>query len=248
MKRILAAAVLACIWATSAFAWSFGVCGDTRDDRNGVFPRILGAVERSDMEFLVHTGDLERVGGPAAWETFRAKTRGFTRPLYVTIGNHELHGATPEEFARFFGLPGPSYSFRHKDARFAVVNNGTGRLSDETLQWLERDLGAHPVGKDGIAHLVLVMHIPPRTDTIFPHGTARGYGDQSMRLLGILRRHGVKLVLCSHEHLHMVEDWNGIKVIVSGGGGSPLVPFQRYGFYRVDMEGARIRETFIPIR
>jgi len=64
---VLIAFAAALGWASASFGWSFGVVGDTRDDRNGVFSRILAAVAESDMELLVHTGDLERSGGTNAW-------------------------------------------------------------------------------------------------------------------------------------------------------------------------------------
>lgn len=233
---------------TGAFGWSFGVCGDSRDDKAGIFPRILAAVEKSDMEFLLHTGDLERPGGAKSWRRFRNKTKGFSKPLYLVIGNHELRGATAGEFARFFGLPGSSYSFTHKDALFAIVDNGSGSLPDERLAWLDRTLAGHPKGKDGVRYLVVAMHIPPRTDTIFPHGTARQYEAQSGRLLKILARHKVDLLLSSHEHMHQVEDWAGVKVIVSGGAGSPMYPFQRFGFYRIDLQDGQVKERFLRIR
>lgn len=233
--------------AANAFAWSFAVCGDSRDDSHGVFSRILEAVERADMEFLVHTGDLEGKGGRASWEAFRRRTRAFGKPIHVVVGNHELHGSSAAEFARFFGLPGPSYAFRHKDAYFAIVDNAGGALTDGTLSWLDRELSAHPLGKDGVDHLVIAMHIPPRTDNIFPHGTARKYGEQSARLLEILKRHRAEIVLASHEHMHSVDDWDGIKVIVSGGAGAPMFPLQSFGFYRIDVSKGGTRETFIPI-
>jgi predicted phosphodiesterase len=92
------------------------------------------------------------------------------------------------------------------------------------------------------------MHIPPRTDTIFPHGTARNYETQSERLRKILARHKVDLLLSSHEHTHLVEDWEGIKVIVSGGAGAPMFPFQRFGFFRIDLEEGQVGEKFLRIR
>jgi 3',5'-cyclic AMP phosphodiesterase CpdA len=223
------------------------VCGDSRDDRNGIFPRILSAVRDSDMEFLLHTGDLERPGGTKSWERFQAKTAGFRKPLYVVIGNHELRGGTREEFARFFGLSSTSYGFTRKGVRFIVLDNAGGALPDPLLGWLSRELAAHPKGKNGTQRIVVAMHYPPQTDGIFPHGTKRGYGDRSVKLLKILQRHKVDLVLCSHEHMHSVEDWSGIKVIVSGGAGAPLIPFQKYGFYRIDVDAGGIRETFLPI-
>ena len=240
--------VAALLWTTTAFGWSFGVCGDSRDDKNGVFPRILSAVRDSDMEFLLHTGDLARPGGTKSWEAFRSTAADFPKPLHVVIGNHELRGGTREEFARFFGLPSTSYGFTHRNVRFIVLDNAGGELPGPTLDWLSRELGAHPKGKNGISRLVVAMHHPPQTDGIFPHGTKSGYADQSMNLLEILLRHKVDLVLCGHEHMQMVEDWSGIKVIVSGGAGAPLVPFQKYGFYRIDVTDEGVRETFQPIQ
>jgi 3',5'-cyclic AMP phosphodiesterase CpdA len=250
LKQIRTGSLLllaALLWASAAFGWSFGVCGDSRDDRYGIFPRILAAVRDSDMEFLLHTGDLERPGGKRSWEAFQAKTAGFPKPIRVAVGNHELRGGTREEFARFFGLPSTSYGFTHKEARFVVLDNAGGDLPDSLLDWLKRELSAHPKGKNGIRRIVVAMHIPPQTDGIFPHGTKNGYGKQSVKLLEILLRHGVDLVLCGHEHMHAVEDWSGIKVVVSGGAGAPLVPFQKYGFYRIDVNEDGIRETFLPI-
>jgi 3',5'-cyclic AMP phosphodiesterase CpdA len=247
-KWILPLLLILLLQGPNAFGWSFGVCGDSRDDRNGVFSRILAAVEHSDMEFLLHTGDLEGIGGTASWQTFRGRTKGFPKPLFLVIGNHELQGSSAEEFARFFGLPGASYSFTHKDAHFAIVDNASGSLPASLLAWLERDLAAHPKGTDGIRHLVVAMHIPPRTDNIFPHGTAQNYEAQSERLREILMRHKVDLLLASHEHMHLVDEWGGIKVIVSGGGGAPMIPFQRFGFYRIDLEKGEVREKFLRIR
>ncbi len=249
-KRILillaAAAVLA--WASAAFGWSFGVVGDTRDDTHGIFPRILAAVADSDMEFLVHTGDLERPGGTSSWERFRRRAAGFPKPLHVVIGNHEVAGGTAPEFATFFGLPGPSYSFSHKNAHFVVLDNSRGRFPKGALDWLDQELSRHPKNKNGTRFLVLAMHAAPRTDSITPHGMNRRYADQSAKLFKILSRHKVDLILCSHEHLHTVDDWNGIKVIVSGGGGARMFPFQRHGFYRVDLsDDGAIRETLITI-
>ena len=247
-KRILPFLLVLLLWGHGAFGWSFGVCGDSRDDSRGVFPRILAAVEKSDMEFLLHTGDLERSGGAASWQTFRERTKEFPKPLFLVIGNHELQGATAEEFARFFDLPGTSYSITHKDAHFAIVDNASGSLPDSLLSWLDQELAAHPRKTDGIRYLVVAMHIPPRTDNIFPHGTAKNYEAQSERLRKILTRHKADLLLAGHEHMHLVDEWGGIKVIVSGGGGAPMVPFQQFGFYRIELTKGRVREIFLPIK
>ena len=229
-------------------AWTFGVCGDSRDDARGIFPRILSTVQDSEMEFLLHLGDLERPGGPGSWEKFRRTADRLTKPLYLVIGDHELRGGTREEFVRFFGLPGTSRSFRHRDAFFVLLDNADGTLPPERLRWLDEELQAHPKGKEGLRFLVVAMHYPPRTDELFPHGTGKEYEKQSAALLPILQHRKVDLLLAAHEHLHHVEDWGGIRILVTGGAGAPMYPFQPFGFYRVRLEEGRVREEFLRIR
>lgn len=237
------------LWAANAFAWSFAVAGDSRDDKDGIFPQILSAVDDSDMEFLLHTGDMVNKDSPGEWDAFREATARFRKPLRVVIGNHELYGGgTREKFAERFGLPGISWSFTHKDAHFAIVDNAKGTFPDNTLAWLDRDLAAHPKGKGGITTLIVAMHIPPRTDGVFPHGTRFDYEERSAKLLAILKRHGVDAVLSGHEHMQYVEDWEGVLLLISGGAGAPMVPFQRYGYYRIDVENGRVRESFRRVR
>jgi len=247
--RIGGLVLLTLLLASHAFAWSFAVCGDSRDDKDGIFPQILSAVDNSDMEFLLHTGDMVNKDSPGEWDAYREATARFRKPLRVVIGNHELYGGgNPEKFAERFGLPGPSWSFTHKDAHFAIVDNAKGTFPDNALAWLDRDLAAHPKGKGGITTLIVAMHIPPGTDGTRPHGTRFDYREQSAKLLAILKRHDADAVLSSHEHMQHVEDWEGVLLLVSGGAGSPLAPFQRYGYYRIDVENGRVRETFQRVR
>lgn len=251
MRRtiFLIALLSALLWAANSFGWAFAVCGDSRDDKDGIFPQILSAVDNSDMEFLLHTGDMVNMDSPGEWSLYREATARFRKPLRVVIGNHELYGGgTPEKFAERFGLPGSSWSFTHKDAHFAIVDNAKGTFPDDTLAWLDRDLAAHPKGKGGITTLVVAMHIPPDTDGTKPHGTRFDYEERSATLLAILKRHGVDAVLSGHEHMHHVEDWEGVLLLVSGGAGAKLAPFQRYGYYRIDVENGRLTETFQRVR
>jgi predicted phosphodiesterase len=233
-----------------AFAWPFAFTGDSHDDRTGLFDRVLSAVDDSDMEFLVHAGDMVNRNTEEEWERFRKATASFRKPLYPVIGNHELSGnwtRARKRFAKRFGLPGTAYSFTHKNARFAILDNADGTLPEKTLSRLDRDLAAHPKGTGGISFLLVAMHIPPAIGEIAPHGTRPGYVEQSGKLLRILKKHGADAVLCGHEHMNLVEDWDGIPVIVSGIARIPFFPLQRSGFYRIDLENGALRATFAPI-
>ncbi len=234
--------------AANGFAWSFAVTGDTHDDRSGLFARVLSAVDRSDMEFLVHVGDMTERSRKAEWDRFLEATASFRKPLYPVIGNRDRIGkGAVERFARRFGLPGTSYSFDHKDAHFAVLDNAGLSLTENTLAWLDRDLAAHPKGSDGIDFLVVAMHIPPATGEIRPHGTRPGYEERSRKLLRILKKHRVDAVLAGHEHMNLAHDWDGILVVVTGIERIPFLPFQRTGFYRIDLEDGAVRGTFVPV-
>ena len=92
------------------------------------------------------------------------------------------------------------------------------------------------------------MHIPPWTEGTRPHGTRFDYEERSAKLLAILKRHGVDAVLSGHEHMQHVEDWEGVLLLISGGAGAPLAPFQKYGYYRIDVENGSVRETFQRVR
>jgi 3',5'-cyclic AMP phosphodiesterase CpdA len=237
------------LWTAHAFAWSFAVCGDSREDKDGIFPQILSAVDNSDMEFLLHTGDMVNKDTPREWDRFRETTASFRKPLRVVVGNHEIYGGgTQGKFAERFGLPGASWSFDHKDAHFAIVDNAGGTFTDNTLSWLDRDLASHPIGTGGITTLIVAMHIPPAPEGVRPHGTRYDYEERSAMLLAVLKRHGVSAVLSSHEHMQHVEDWEGILLLVSGGAGAPIVPFQKYGYYRIDVGNGKVKETFMRVR
>lgn len=250
MRRIfmLPAVLSALLWAGAAFGWSFAVTGDSHGEGEGTFPAILSAVERSDMEFLIHTGDMVERDDARDWRRFREMTAPFGKPIHPVAGNHDGRGPEARKrFAKRFGLPGTEYSFTRRDARFAVLDNSGGSISDRSLARLDRDLAAHPKGEGGIGFLIVAMHIPPDTGSLRPHGTRPGYDAQSGKLLAVLQKHGVDAVLAGHEHMIHSEDWDGILLVVSSAARVPLLPLQRRGFFRIDLEGGRVREEFLQV-
>jgi predicted phosphodiesterase len=249
LKLYLPALLSVLLWAGPAFGWSFAVTGDSHGEGTATFPAILSAVERSDMEFLVHAGDMVDRDDERNWRRFLRRTASFGKPIHPVAGNRD--GSGPEarkRFAKRFDVPGTEYSFTRRDARFAVLDNSGGSISGRSLAWLDRDLASHPKGEDGIGFLIVAMHIPPDTGTLHPHGTRPGYAEQSEKLLAILKKHGVDAVLSGHEHMTHAEDWDGTLVVVSSAARVPLLPLQRRGFFRIDVENGKVRETFVPIR
>jgi hypothetical protein len=71
------------------------------------------------------------------------------------------------------------------------------------------------------------MHMPPRLDGHYAPHANWGFDQHEPEFLDILRRHRVKLVCCAHglafdEHVHQ-----GVRFVMSGGGGSGLCSHRR---------------------
>jgi 3',5'-cyclic AMP phosphodiesterase CpdA len=245
---LLALALMFPLLPAGAHAWSFAFTSDSHNDNTGLFARILAAVDNSPMEFLVHGGDMVNRDTTEEWERFRRATADFGKPFYPVIGNHDRNGGrSVARFAKRFGLPGTFYSFARRDARIWVVDNSSGSLPKALLSRLNRELSAHPKGKDGVSHLIVAMHIPPANEDLAPHGTRRGYDGESRKLMEILKRNRVDAVLCGHEHINLAEERDGVLVVVSSVSEFPLLPLQRRGFYRIDLEDGEVRAVFIPV-
>src|SRR5659263_773546 len=131
-KSIFLVLLVTLLWAGHAFAWSFAVAGDSRDDRDGIFPQILSAVDNSDMEFLLHTGDMVNKDSPGEWELYREATARFRKPLRVVIVNHELYGGGHRRNSRRGSAspepPGPSPT-RTPTSRSWTTRRGRSRTT-----------------------------------------------------------------------------------------------------------------------
>jgi 3',5'-cyclic AMP phosphodiesterase CpdA len=162
-------------------------------------------------------------------------------PYYHALGNHDALGWSsrrkcdpndPEIGMKMImdrlGMERNYYSFDAHGWHFAILDtmfevktdNGptyTGKIGDEQLAWLARDLG-----RAGTRPKVVVMHIAafcaigqingdPDTKAVTPGMVVAD--NKALRL--ILERHGVKVVLQGHSH--MIEDYtfNGVTYLTS---------------------------------
>jgi 3',5'-cyclic AMP phosphodiesterase CpdA len=198
---------------------TFIAYGDNRTD-----PTAHAAVARAMLQvpsaFVVNTGDMVEDGSDAdAWQTFFGVEAALLRdrPIFAAVGNHEiLDDLAGTNFARYFGFPGvggPSKLYgtqRFGLVRFFFLNGMHGWESGEEREWLERALTS------------AVVHHGPWASG--PHGSNANLLDAGIpELLGT---HHVDMVLSGHDHIYERGSSDGLKYLVSGGGGAPL--------YRID--------------
>jgi hypothetical protein len=201
--------------------------GDNRTDaasHAAVVQRMQGA----PGDFLVQTGDMVYDGAePELWTQFFSIEHDLLRDrcLFAAIGNHEVGLPTSDgalRFARLFRNAGPQgaaeryYTFRWGDARFFMLDAQDDFASEER-DWLEGALKSADA-EAGLVWRFVVLHHGPFSSGL--HGP-----NPSLLLAHVpdmLRAHHVDVVFAGHDHIYERGEVNGLRYIVTGGGGAPL--------------------------
>lgn len=215
--------------------FSFAVLGDAEPGRfwifrklfnvPGVFQRQLAAVQEQPVDFSLQLGDMVSRGVIQNYFRFFKQLNAvdIRRPYLTVIGNHDRlsphHRSNAKLYTATFGRT--NYSFDHGAARFVCLDTSAHELTRHQLQWLDRVLDTPRIK-------IVFTHIPPaclRRWTDF--GASRGIGGfkpGAVELTEIVSRRHVARVYLGHIHGFGVQDYKGVRYILSGGGGSPLFP------------------------
>jgi len=219
----------------SGESFRFAVIGDSEPGRfwfsrklfnsPGVFKTLLRRADRSGSDFIFQLGDMVSRGTTFNFRTFiqglfavRPQT-----PYLTAIGNHDRHkphGVTNDKVYRTtFGSP--DYAFDRGGRRFIVVDSSAGRITAAQLSWLAGLL-------DPSIPTVVFTHIPPAplsewTDWGRLKG-AGGFRQGSFEFMRLMAANKVQRVYMGHIHGLGVLERDGVKYVLTGGGGSPLFP------------------------
>ena len=187
-------------------------------------PAVAGAMERwaagHRVDALVTTGDnvYER-GEPQRFgaqldRPYRQLRR--TRPLWVTLGNHDEvagHGAAQ---LRHLGLPRLPYVKTLPGAQLLFLDGN--RPDRAQAAWLKARLA-----RPGPRFRVVVFHQPAWSCST--HGSSR---EVDRWWVPVLERNRVALVLNGHDHNYQrFVSTAGVNYVVTGGGGKQLYPVTR---------------------
>ncbi|WP_345031355.1 metallophosphoesterase family protein [Ravibacter arvi] len=240
------------------------------------FSKAVRKVREIDPDFVLSGGDQvfdvmrgNQAKGDSLFRFYVEQSKRFGKPVYNTVGNHELFGIykeSPEDsnhpdyktgmYERYLGAT--YYTFRHKGWHFFVLNvldvenqAYIGNVDDRQMSWLKEELSRVPAD----APVVLVVHIPLVTayGDIYP-AAGGGSGKPLVRnrdaLLEAFKNHRLKLVL--QGHLHWFEDLNieGKTHFITGGAvaGRPSWKGERHGprgFLRFDIKNGEATYEFI---
>jgi predicted phosphodiesterase len=239
------------------------VMGDNRTDATA-HEAVVRAMLLAPGDFVLNTGDMVAHGNdPTHWQEMFDVQEPLLRsiPLFPTLGNHELYesGAGLDSFLLYTRVPREHggaetyYAFDYGPARFFVVDsNEAWRGESEQRSWLETQLALASVHPD-VDHIIVAMHHGPFSSG--RHGPHEGMVVSG--LVELLREHEVSLVLAGHDHAYERGERDGVKYIVTGGGGAPLYPINRrhpwqlafepaYHFLRLRVDDERV--TVVAVR
>jgi tRNA (guanine-N7-)-methyltransferase len=215
---------------TSPVPVHFLVYGDDRSDP-AAHAAVVKWLVATPSDFLVNTGDLVADGGRALdWQAFFDIEGALLRDraLFVSIGNHELHDdAAGSNFARYFGfiepgpVPRPYGTARVGSTRLFFLNSKDDWSGGEEREWLEREL-ARADAEPGLMWRIAVVHQGPWSSG--PHGPSPSL--VAGHVPALLAAHHIDLIFSGHDHIYERGVGEGMKYVVSGGGGAPLYPIK----------------------
>ena len=204
----------------------FAVIGDTASDHNAVFKDFLKEIAALEPRpsFIVHLGD--RAVSPVI-ESYGAYLKDVQDPPCPIIhvnGNHDLREEGDRISRAFFGAG--DFFFDEGDMRFIFMDDnpvhgrrgGHGGFSRAQLTWLEDKLKApRPARKFFFAHMppqAPFKKIDPGLAALFTPPL-----DNEKDFLDLLARYHVAMAAFGHRHVHASELYNGVLMVITGGGG-----------------------------
>jgi hypothetical protein len=223
------------IEATPArYPFSFVIAGDSGawpdPTADAIFSQLLRQAAELSPVFLANLGDFAGPGTLERQEHYVALVEPLRVPNICLVGNHDLED--PASPAAWTAVHGPrNFHFAYGHTRFVAIDGASGQAGDlgdttppdtagpsvEALRFLDDALAATTE-----PHRVVLLHAPPHLGGHYAPQPECGFRQGEPEFLDIIRRHGVRLVCCAHGlgYDHHVRD--GVRFVMSGGGGAAL--------------------------
>jgi len=226
------------------YPFSFVVAGDSGawpdPTADGIFSELLAQVSELDPPpvFFAQLGDFAGPGTAERHEHYLGLVAGLPVPDVCVVGNHDLDDAGgPESFARVHGPMNFSFAYGH--TRFVALHAQPGVTGEVEVRGADTPEGLEGPREEDLAfldstlaaaeepHRVVLMHMPPHLGGRFAPHAEWGFMRHEAEFLALLRARGVKLVCCAHGLAFDECVQDGIRFVMSGGGGSGLCSHYR---------------------
>ncbi|MEW5806853.1 MAG: metallophosphoesterase [Acidobacteriota bacterium] len=238
---------------------TFAVFGDSRPERDlnqpEIFDKIVEKINEVLPDVIFHTGDIiygkteDDANINRQYDDFFKVAKRLRSKMFVTPGNHDIWDpASAKIFEQRFGYLYRSVTIGSNN--FIILNcelpDNKCLIPAEQRNWLENELKESGKMRRNI---FVFVHRP-----VFP---VDGYIGKSMDkfpsernlLHELFKSHGVRFVFSGHEHLYHFQEKDGVKYVISGGGGAPLhVGEAKGGFYHFLIFTVKGKEISFEVR
>jgi 3',5'-cyclic-AMP phosphodiesterase len=221
------------------YPFRFVVAGDSGawpdPTAEAIFAQLVSQVTALEPPalFFANLGDFAGPGTIARHEHYLGVVERLPVPDVCVVGNHDLDDVSgPEAFARVHGPMNFEFAYGH--TRFIAVHAAPGIPGTVEISGADTREGIEGPREEDLAFLettlaaasepnrVVLMHMPPHLDGHFAPHPEWGFKRREREFLNILREHGVALVCCAHGLAFDDHVRDGIRFIMSGGGGTGL--------------------------
>jgi hypothetical protein len=225
--------------AEVSYPLRFVVAGDSGawpdPTAEGIFSHLVAQIARRRPQplFFANLGDFAGPGTLERHQRYLELVAPLPMPDLCVVGNHDLDAPGADEvFARVHGPM--SFSFAHGHTRFVVMHAQPGVTGEVDVPGVGTPEGCQGPREQDLVFLaqtlasatepnrVVLMHMPPHLDGRYAPHADWGFKRLEREFLDILQQHGVRLVCCAHGLAFDDCERDGVRFVMSGGGGSGL--------------------------
>lgn len=183
----------------------FAVISDTQRWYDETEDAVETLNRRTDIDFMLHTGDMADFGMKAEFERQRDILNDLRVPYVVLIGNHDCLATGEKIFKQIFGAF--NCAFTAGNIRFVCLNTNALEFDHSefvpNFEFIENELAQFPAG---VQKTVVAMHAKPYTEQ-FDNGVAKIFQRY------IRQFPGLQFCVNGHGHNYKIEDIFGDGVL-----------------------------------
>ena len=192
-------------------AKSFTVIGCPGADGlgSGALQTFHAALTGAEGDFIVVLGDIAPLGrDPFYRGVADFVDRATAKSVHVMRGNHD-----GPDYEEIFGLA--DRAIISEDFLLIMLDNSQRRFSDDSLKFLGETMAL--VDSQNV---VVAFHVPP-PNRFTGHSMSVGEWRRFEDAVGVWRNR-ISLLLCSHSHSYFEDEVDGLRLVVTGGGGARI--------------------------
>jgi 3',5'-cyclic AMP phosphodiesterase CpdA len=164
--------------------------------------------QKVPIDFVLNVGDVTLDGHKRHYQASKKIQKLIKYPFVTAIGNHDDR----ELFDEYYGKK--EFSFVNRNSYFIIMDNERGKLYDYQFEWLEKELKK---GRE-YDNIFIAMHKPPY-DPYQQEWYNMDNQPWAYRFRKMCAEYDVDMVFTGHKHMFQEEEFDGVKYIVTGGGG-----------------------------